>query len=596
MQIITRATKLRLRRTLRQRQRKVEEATLRAETGFDANFIDRLERLLDVKRFVGGWLFLVVTIGILTVLQTVQLRSYYLRPGPVEGGTFNEAMLGTYSNANPIYANGPVDTSVSRLVFAGLLKYNTQNELAGDLADNYSVDDSGKQYTVTLRQNLTWHDGRHLTAEDVVFTYKLIQNPDARSPLFSSWQGIGISSPKPNTVVFTLPTALTAFPHSLTTGILPEHILAKIPASQLRADSFNTTIPVGAGPFKWADLQIGSGAGLGDATTLVSLKSFENYAGGKPKLDGFVLHVYDDEEQLVAAYKKRSIEAIAGLKNIPESLKNDRSLNVQRFTTTAATMLFFKTSEGILSDVSVRKGLVLATDKQKITNDLGGNLRPVNGPFLLGQLGYAKEHEQPAYNPQLAEAVLEQAGWLKGKDGIRAKNNQPLSFLVVAEDTKDNQATLKSIKNLWKSVGVDLQVVLQPITDFQSTVETHSYSALLYRISIGPDPDVYAYWSSTQADPRSSNRLNFSEYKSAVADAALEGGRTRQDTLVRSLKYKPFMKAWQEDAPAIGLYQPVALYLSRGSISGLQEHTINTDADRYYSVNEWAVKTGYLPK
>lgn len=596
MQVINRATKLRLRRSLRQRQKRAEEAASRAEAGFDSHFIDRLERLLDVKRFVAGWLFLVVIIGVLTVLQTVQLRTYYLKPGPVAGGTFNEGMLGTYSNANPIYASGPVDTSVSRLLFAGLLKYDAQNQLVGDLAASYNTDVSGRQYTVLLKPNLTWHDGKPLTAKDVAYTFKLIQNPDARSPLFSSWQGIQVSALDAKTVVFNLPTALTAFPHSLTTGILPEHLLAKVPADQLRADTFNTTAPVGAGPFMWDNLQLGSAASLGDATTLISLKAFENYAGGRPKLEGFVLHVYDAEEQLVAAYQKRSIEAIAGLKNIPETLENDKSLSAQRFNTSAATMLFFKTSEGVLADANVRKALVLATNKQKIIEELGGGLRPVNGPFLLGQIGYAKEYAQPKYDPLLANTVLEQAGWVKGKNGIRVKNNQPLSFLVVAEDTKDNQKTMKLIKDLWKGVGVDLQVILQPITDFQSTVETHSYTAVLYRISIGADPDVYAFWSSTQADPRSNNRLNFSEYKSAIADAALEGGRTRQDPLVRAQKYKPFMKAWQEDAPAVGLYQPVALYLTRGQISGLNEHTINTDADRYYSVTDWAVKTGYLPK
>ena len=141
-----------------------------------------------------------------------------------------------------------------------------------------------------------------------------------------------------------------------------------------------------------------------------------------------------------------------------------------------------------------------------------------------------------------------------------------------------------------------MQAALQQTTDFQSSVETHAYSALLYTISIGPDPDVYAYWSSTQADPRSSNRLNFSEYKSTVADVALEGGRTRQDPTVRALKYKPFLKAWQEDAPAIALYQPKILYISRGFVQGLDEHSINTDADRYYSVTNWAVKIGQIAK
>jgi peptide/nickel transport system substrate-binding protein len=214
----------------------------------------------------------------------------------------------------------------------------------------------------------------------------------------------------------------------------------------------------------------------------------------------------------------------------------------------------------------------------------------------VGHPGYAKEFDQPPYNTTAAMTALEQAGWVKGKNGIRVKNSVPLNIIVVAEETPDNQLILSKIKEQWKAIGVDMQAALQQTTDFQSSVETHAYSALLYTISIGPDPDVYAYWSSTQADPRSSNRLNFSEYKSTVADTALEGGRTRQDPTVRALKYKPFLKAWQEDAPAIALYQPKILYISRGFVQGLDEHSINTDADRYYSVTNWAVKIGQIAK
>ncbi|QQS18310.1 hypothetical protein IPL68_06870 [Candidatus Saccharibacteria bacterium] len=343
-------------------------------------------------------------------------------------------------------------------------------------------------------------------------------------------------------------------------------------------------------------LQFGSAAGSGEASTLLSLKAYEEYNTGRPKLDGFILHVYDDEEKMVSAYKKRSIEGIAGLKRLPDVLDNDSSLYTYRFNATAATMVFFKTSEGALSDGAVRRALVLATDKQSIKSALSDDLRLVHQPFLVAQTGYAKEYNQPAYNPAAANTILEQAGWVNGKDGIRVKSNQPLSIIVVAEETPENQQILRKLKEQWRGVGVDVQAALQQSTDFQSSVEAHAFSALLYTVSIGPDPDVYAYWSSTQADPRSSNRLNFSEYKSAVADSALEGGRTRQDPVVRALKYKAFLKAWQDDAPAVGLFQPKILYLSRGVVQGLNEHSINTDADRYYSVTNWAVKQGQIPK
>lgn len=596
MAIINRTTRLRIRRLFRRHQKNVEAATVIAGTQFDNNFIARIERLLDVQRFVIGWLVLLVLITVLTVFQTVGLSQYYLKAGPVPGGVYNEGMIGTFSNANPLYANGPVDTSLSRLLFAGLFKYNDRNVLVGDLAKNFSVDESGKVYTIQLKPELRWHDGKPLTSNDVVFTYKTIKNPDAKSPLFSSWSGIGISAKGNDTIIFNLPSALTAFPHSLTTGIIPEHILKDVPADELRANQFNTTSPIGAGPFFWDALQLSSSVKPGSANATISLKAFQAYNSGAPKLDGFVLHTYDDEEQMLSAYKQRSIEGIAGLKNVPEDLKDSATTYVYNFPTTAATFVFFKTNAPILDDVNVRKALVFGADRTAIIRELDYEVRPVREPLLIGQLGYDKTLQQPKYDPKKANELLDKAGWVKGKDGIRVKDNQPLQFQVLGEDTPDDRKVLNSLQASWRSIGINMQPVLQQTTDFQSSVETHSYAALLYGISIGPDPDVYAYWASTQADVRSNNRLNFSEYKSSAADTALESGRTRQDPLVRVVKYKPFLEAWRNDAPALALYQPNALYLSRGPVAGLTEHLVNTDADRYYSVAEWTVKTGYVPK
>ncbi|MFZ1249644.1 MAG: peptide ABC transporter substrate-binding protein [Candidatus Saccharimonadales bacterium] len=596
MNMFNRATRLRLRRIFRRRRNQLEAVTQQAEKQFDTQFVNRLEKLLHVQRFVAGWIFLIVVLTTLTVMQTVGLNQFYLKSGPVPGGIYNEGMVGTYSNANPIYATGPVDTSISRLIFAGLFKYDEANMLVGNLATGYKVDESGKIYTVQLKPNLHWHDGVPLTAKDVVFTYQLIQNPDARSPLLSSWQGITIAQQDARTITFRLPSALTAFPDSLTTGILPEHVLKNLAPAKIRASNFNTTAPIGAGPFKWDALQLGSSVDPGDATALISLKAFDAYNAGRPKLDGFILHTYESPEKLLTAYKRRLVEGAAGLQNLPEPIRKDASSHVYNFSTTAATMVFFKTSTGVLSDTAVRRALVLAADRQAIVRALEYQTKIVNAPVLKSQFAYDKTYAQPSFDLAAAATTLDQAGWVKGKGGVRSKDNKQLRFQLLAEDTPDNKKVLEQLKKTWKSLGVIVEPVLQATSDFQGAVETHSYDAVLYGIAIGPDPDVFVYWDSSQADVRSSNRLNFSEYKSAVADAALEAGRTRQDVAVRTLKYKPFLKAWQEDAPALALYQPNALYVTRGYVAGLKEHTINTDADRYYSIQNWAVKTGRVPR
>jgi peptide/nickel transport system substrate-binding protein len=584
-----RSTRLRLRRVFRRRQKQVETATQQAEENFENNLIARFDRLLGVKRFTIGWLSLVLLLMFCTVVQTLALSKYYQTVQPVPGGIYNEGIVGTYSNANPIYATGNVDTAVSRLLFAGLLKYDDENMLIGDLASGYNVDPTERIYTVTLKPGLTWHDGKPLTATDVVFTYKTMQNPDANSPHLPSWQGVTIAAADSLTVKFTLPNSLSSFPHSLTTGILPQHILGSLAVNQLRTADFNTISPVGSGPFAWQALQASSTTANDKSTTFIALKPFENYHDGQPKLDGFVVRAYATKEAMIEAFSSREIHAMAGLSGLPEQFGT--SVHEYSFPSTAALMTFFKTSEGILSDVQIRQALVKGVNTAEIIRGLPYKTKAVREALLVGQLGYDSKYHQSSYDPTAANTQLDAAGWVRNDKGQRTKNGQPLTFRIYAEETVENAYVLKELAKYWKALGIAAVPTPQPLSDFQTTLEFHTYDALLHGISIGPDPDVYAYWDSAQADIRASNRLNFSEYKSVVADASLEAGRTRLDPTLRTVKYKAFLQAWQKDAPALGLYQPRFLYVTRAPVAGLVTHPLNTDTDRYNSVQTWQIYT-----
>ncbi len=124
----------------------------------------------------------------------------------------------------------------------------------------------------------------------------------------------------------------------------------------------------------------------------------------------------------------------------------------------------------------------------------------------------------------------------------------------------------------------------------QSTIATHSYDALLNSISVGADPDVYAFWHSSQFDPRLKTRLNFSEYKSKVADAALEGGRSRNNPKLRIVKYQPFLKAWVADNPAIALYRPQFVFLVSGKFDGFVVKTMVNPSDKYVNIENWKIR------
>lgn len=583
-----RLLRLRFRRRLRKGQRQVEDLSAQAEEQIEEHLFKRFDRLLAVRRFVAGWLGLVLLLISVVVAQSLSLSSYYQTLQPVPGGVYNEGVQGRFTNANPIFATSDADLTVSRLIFSGLLKYDEQGKLTGDLASDYTVD--GATYTVRLRPGLTWQDGKPLTSADVLFTYQTIQKPDVRSPLQTSWQGIEVTAPDDHTVVFKLPGILASFPYNLTNGIVPKHLLEDVPADGLRSADFNTVRPLGAGPFAWQAVEVKGSGDPRQAQQHIALEPFAGYQGGQPKLGKFVVQVYADHKQLIQAFQDKELTAVVGLSEVPKELVGRKGMIEYSLPLRAATMVFFKTSTGILADQPVRQSLVQAANVPNIAKQLGYPTHEVRSPLLIGQLGYDASLVQASHNLKAAQARLDATGWWVGKGGIRSKAGQQLRFTLTLADTRDHRLVARQLQQQWRALGVKVELQILDGTEFQNAVTYHNYDAILDGISIGSDPDVFVYWGSSQADVRSANRLNLSEYSNAIADNALEAGRTRLDPELRVIKYRPFMEAWQKDAPALGLYQPRLLYLTNGPVAGLSEQAINNPVDRLSNVHNWQIR------
>lgn len=588
--MVSRYTRLRFRRKIRTRKKQVVGISESANKQLDRHIFRRWHNLKTSWRFVLGWLSLIVLLSVAVAFQTRALGSFYLQASAVSGGEYSEGMVGSFSNANPIYATSQVDSAVSRLVFSPLLTYDANNQLVGDLAESWTVDTRAMVYTVKLKPNLQWHDGEKLTADDVVFTYQTIQNPDTKSPLLSSWRGVSVEKVDAQTVRFTLPNSYSPFLHSLTTGILPSHLLNKVAPEQLRSITFNTKNPVGSGPFKWNGVLVTSDNNQGQ-TEIVKLVKFDKYNRGLPKLNGITIKTFSDNEALKKAVRSKEVATAAGLSMTDKEI--DAGLETTNFNLMTANMLFLKTTSPLLSDIKVRQALAKATDVPTLTSQVGYSVLPVREPLLKGQIGYNPAYYQLGFNKAEAVALLEQAGWViapneqyRKKDGVELKLN--LSY----ENSPEFSRIMNVMQKQWADVGVNLVVdVLEDSKESAKLVDSHEYDVLLYGINIGPDPDVYAYWHSSQISKNSAIHLNLSEYKSTIADLALEAGRTRTDPAVRAAKYKPFLEVWKNDAPAIGLYQPRYLYVSNQHIYGLKPKTINSPSDRFNDSYLWMINT-----
>lgn len=591
--MINRSTKLRWRRRLKRGQRKVEVFSVKTEEGAEKYFFKRIPRLTNVWRFVAGWVTLLILLSGGVFMQLQALSPYYQTIQPTKGGIYTEGLVGRFTTANPMYATTAVDSSVSRLVFSSLLKYNSQNQLVGDLASKIEADDRGLVYKVTLKDDIFWHDGKPVTPEDVIFTYQSIQNPDAKSPLQANWSSVKLQKIDNKTISFTLPHPLASFKPLLTNGIVPKHKLDKLAPSQLRTAEFNTMSPIGSGPFMWDSIQI-SGQSPETREEQIGLSANTNYYDGEPNLDKFIIKAIHSEKQLVEQFNKQQVDAMAGIDKRPDSIGDNGSISEYSIPLNAEIMVFFKTTSEALQEKAVRQALTLATNRAEVVSGLGYPVASARGPLLSNHLGYASEALQLDFNLDEANKILDKEGWVKGEDGVRKKGEQKLEFRLVTLKNSEYSFITQTLQRQWKQVGASIDISLEEDKELQSVIALHTYDALLYGVTLGSDPDVYAYWHSSQADVRSSSRLNFSELKSSQVDSALEAGRTRLDPTLRAAKYKPFLTAWRDEAPAVALYQPRYLYITRGRVYGIDSKNLDTATDRYANVQNWRIRTEHV--
>ena len=320
----------------------------------------------------------------------------------------------------------------------------------------------------------------------------------------------------------------------------------------------------------------------------IGLSAYDGYHLGRPALDQFIIRAIHNEERLLDSLINRELNAVAGLNALPENLK-DNNIKPLHITENAQTALFLNTSSPLLADAQVRRGIVQSVNTAAIISKLNRAVIKSDSPFLRSHIGYDGNLVQLKFDPVAAAQTFDRAGWLIGEDGIRRKNGAVLQFRIDSINSSEFTDVAAELKRQLRTAGIAVEVNLIQDSDIQAAIAGHSYDALLYTIALGPDPDVFPFWHSSQADPRSANRFNLSEYKSSQADAALEAGRTRLSGDLRAVKYKPFLEAWRSDAPAAVLYQPSYLYVLYGPLDGFDLTILNSSFDRYANVRNWQI-------
>ncbi len=521
---------------------------------------------------------------------------------PAQGGEYTEGVpvdsAGIPTTINPILAETrPIDETISSLIYSSLFQYDSNGQLKPDLVDTYENKES-KEYILHLKHNITWHDGEPLTAQDIVFTVNLLQDPYYNPINSKEWdkEKITVSNPDDYTVIFKLSESYAPFLNKLTFGILPKHLWINISKENFALTELNLK-PVGSGPFIFDDLKKNTN---GDIVSY-KLIANNNYYNKKPYLERLIFNFYKDKEAVINAYNKKEISGF----NLSEyskinDFKNRKDTDIHTMAIPQYFSVLLNQGESIpLADERVRQALRLGTDRSEFINQIFyGYAEKIYSPLIkpfIPDFNYDKNLTK--YDPEEAKKILNEAGWKKNnKSDYRQKDNEELKIKLVVAKTDDLLKTAEIIKKQWKNIGVNVEIIESDnqLNIRQKYLEPRKFESLISGVQYsGNDPNLFFFWHSSG---KKAPGLNFTLYDNEKVDKLLQESKEAKSLKEKNEKYIEVSKQLIQDSPAIFLYSPKYIYIANKKIKGVNTQAIVKTSNHLKNVNTWYIKTKRVKK
>ena len=555
-----------------------------------------LPKILSPKE---RWLVLGLFFVILFSLMSLAVKDYLDKTEalPDYGGTYEEGIIGQPRFLNPVLAQiNDADRDLTQIIFSSLLKHDGRGNLIPDLAKNYEIKENGLVYEFFLKENIKWHDGETLTADDIVFTINTIQNPEYKSPLRINWNGVKVEKIDDYAVRFKLNNIYAPFLHNMTVGILPKHLWAGISAQNFHLAQYNHE-PVGSGPYKFKELEQNKSGVIQS----IELKKNKDFYLKDPYIENLIFEFFQNEETAIQALNKKQVDGLNFFSAAQQSKIQNKSANIYRINLPRYYAVFFnQTKTKVLSDKTARLALAYATDKKEIIEKILNNEGLIaDSPLLPNSLGYTKEIKIYDFAPEHAKNILRADGWKDTDgDGILEKkiNNENLKFEItlVTADWPELIKAANLIKEQWGKIGAKINLEIAGLGAIQEDyIRPREYQAILFGEVLGSDPDPFAFWHSSQKrDPG----LNLALYDNEKIDKVLEEARQNLDKKIRIEKYEEFQKLLVDDVPAVFLYSPAYLYPVNKKVKGVSLENLPLPSYRFSQIENWYIKTKRVEK
>ncbi|GAC1692067.1 MAG: peptide ABC transporter substrate-binding protein [Candidatus Dormibacteraceae bacterium] len=508
-------------------------------------------------------------------------------PKPARGGTAVEALVGATGVLNPLFESNDSTRDINSLIYQGLTGVDDQQSVVGLLASDWSVSPDHRTYTFNIRQGVKWADGQPFGAEDVLFTYHVLQDLEYQQPGAEFWRQVGVAAGGQDKVVFTLRSASASFPLALRIGIIAKHLFGGMAPAQIAASPYSGVRAMGTGPFRVTAIN----------SFAINLDRNPN-AVPQPYLDHLVLRTYpaNDPQSAIRAVGQGVADLVGGLQPQEVDALKGRSditvLEARMFTNSFVSLNADGDGKQFFAENKVRLALVQAIDRQRIVNEvMAGRADPDPTPIPVGVWAYsAAAAALHGFDQPAAAQALEKAGWvLESGAKLRSKNKVPFKVELVAADSFPNRQVADAVARQLLEIGVQVDVKAVPASKLvQEYLLGRRYQMALASFDVGPDPDQYSLWHSG-AD---ASTLNFAYARGwGLIDSDLETGRAAVDPQARLAAYIDYQMLLADAAPAIFLYSSRYDYAMSPRVHGVRMNKVVQPAERFQYVTEWYVNT-----
>jgi peptide/nickel transport system substrate-binding protein len=496
---------------------------------------------------------------------------------PQYGGNMILASFAEPVLFNPLYSQDTASSDIEALLYVGLMEANERLEMVPVIAtEQPTISEDGLEWIFNLRQDVRFHDGVQLTANDVAFTYGIFIHPDYTGPRAGGFRTLAkVEALTDWQVKYTVREADARFLSLSSYGILPRHLLADVPVAELGDHrAFNVDAPVGAGPFKFVSWTRGQ--------SLV-LEANEDYFAGRPYLDRVTVRALSDWNAGVLLLETGDIDHLEVPPNEVATVQRMSHVTLHQALALQYAYLAWNQRNPLFQDRRVRQALTHAIDRQEIVDTLlEGQAEVADAPVSPLSWAYDDAVARFPHDPARAKALLAEAGWKPGADGILQKDGKRFSFEMLSNDGNVIRRDIAVIVQQYlREVGIDTRPVQMEWGAFLERVNAprNDFDAAVFGWALGFDPDPSAIWHSREI----AQGLNYVSFRNARVDELADANIRILDRPERTAMLHETWRIIAEEQPYTFLYYPQQTIGLKSDVRGFVQHP-RVDM---YQVNKW---------